>query len=89
MLSRIPSPNHNIMWRNIQGEVVLLDRHSGRYFGLNAVGCSVWVKLDGTRTVAEIIRLLLIEYNVKEDVLTRDVLELMDRMQTEGLVCFQ
>jgi hypothetical protein len=89
MLSRIPSPNQNIVWRNIQGEAVLLNRHNGRYFGLNAVGCSVWEKMDGVSTLAGIIQQLLSEYNVKEDVLARDVLELMDRMQTEGLLHFQ
>ena len=89
MLSRIPNQNQNIVWRNIQGEAVLLNRRDGRYFGLNAVGCSVWEKMDGVRTVAEIIQLLQDEYNVTEDVLTRDVLELIARMQTEGLLSFQ
>jgi hypothetical protein len=89
VLSKIASPNQDIVWRNLQGEAVLLNRQNGRYFGLNAVGCAVWEKMDGARTVAEIIQLLLSEYNVPEDVLTMDVLELMDRMHTEGLLHFQ
>lgn len=86
MLDKIVARNTDIIWRNIGGEAVLLNQTNGNYFGLNGVGCSTWEKIDGSRTVAEIVRLLITEYSVEEDILTRDVLELIDKLQGQGLL---
>lgn len=86
MINKTIIRNPDIVWRNIGEEAVLLNQKSGGYFGLNGVGCSVWEKIDDRRTAAEIIQLLMHEYNVEETVLTRDVLELLEKMLTQGLI---
>ncbi|MCK8602747.1 PqqD family protein [Desulfoferrobacter suflitae] len=86
MLEKIIRLNDNIIWRTIEGEAVLLNQATGDYYGLNSVGCSFWEKIDGSRTVAEIIQLLMREYDVPEAAVTRDVLELIAEMQRQGLL---
>ena len=76
-------PARDVAFREIDGEVVILDLDSGSYFGLNAVGSRAWVLLAQGRTLKDVHAQLLIEYDVTADALQRDLLEwaggLMDR----------
>jgi hypothetical protein len=48
-----PIPRHNailphadVIWREVDGEVVLLNVATGQYFGLDPVGSQVWILLQ-------------------------------------------
>ena len=48
-----PIPRHNailphpdVIWREVDGEIVLLNVATGQYFGLDAVGSQVWILLQ-------------------------------------------
>jgi hypothetical protein len=69
--------NQDVIWREVDGETVLLNPVTGRYFGLNKVACSFWNKVDGIATVDEIIEQMLDEYEVEREVLSRDIRELI------------
>ena len=84
----VPMKNRDIIWRNMQGEAVLLNPVDGSYFGLNSVGCSFWEKVDGQRTIEEIIDLLLMEYMVERDVLIHDIKEFVHSVEDKGLISF-
>lgn len=88
MLKQVPVKNPDVVWRDLEGEGVLLNPVDGKYFGLNAVGLSVWDKMEGGRTLDEIIALLLEEYEVERPVLEKDVVELAGRMAAGGLITF-
>jgi hypothetical protein len=47
---------------DVQEEVVLLGLKNGEYFGLNAVGASIWRLIQEPRTVGAIRDELLVEY---------------------------
>ena len=85
----IPQKNSDIIWRNIIGEAVLLNPLDGSYFGLNIVGCSFWEKVDGEKTIEEIIDLLLQEYKVERDVLVSDIEEFVKSLENKGLISFK
>ncbi len=89
MLQRIPVKNPEIVWRELEGEGVLLNPADGKYFGLNTVGLSMWEKVDGARTLEEIIMLLLDEYAVERPVLERDIVEWVSRMNAGNLLLFK
>jgi coenzyme PQQ synthesis protein D (PqqD) len=80
----LPAPD--VLSRTLDGEAVLLDLASGRYFGLNEVGTRVWELLGAGKSVAEIREALLGEFDVPADVLERDVSELLDALRARGLV---
>ena len=88
MLNRIPVKNPKVVWRDLEGEGVLLNPADGKYFGLNAVGLSMWEKVDGERTLEEIAALLLEEYAVERSVLERDIVEWAGQMTAGGLLSF-
>ena len=39
-------PHPDVIWREVDGEVVLLNVGTGQYFGLDAVGSEVWILLQ-------------------------------------------
>jgi hypothetical protein len=85
-MNRVLVKNEDIVWRNLEGEAVLLNPHTGKYFGMNSVGCSFWEKVDGKNTLTEIINYLLEEYEVTRSVLEKDLTELIDAMLKNNII---
>lgn len=74
----VVTKNQDVIWREVDGETVLLNPITGRYFGLNRVACTFWNKVDGKTTIDEIIDQMLDEYEVERQVLSQDIMELVD-----------
>jgi Coenzyme PQQ synthesis protein D (PqqD) len=66
--------------------LVLLNPQSGEYYTLDEVGSRVWQLLDGTRTVLEIVAVIIEEYEAAAEVIERDVLDLLKDLVDEQLV---
>ncbi|KFO67378.1 hypothetical protein ER57_11235 [Smithella sp. SCADC] len=82
----MPKKNPEIIAKNVRGEMVLLNPLSGKYYGLNKVGCAFWEKADGTRTLPEIVSLLLEDFNVERERLTKDIEDLIKSLTENKLV---
>ena len=76
----------DILSRILDGEAVLLDLASGTYFGLNPVGSRVWELISASKTVGEIRVVIQQEFDVTDDVLTRDLDELFITLEKRGLI---
>lgn len=74
-----------VVWRELDGEAVLLDLESEVYFGLDDVGTRIWSLLEADRPLGEVHRLLLAEYEVAAEELWRDLAELVERLLAAGL----
>ena len=70
----------------VEGEAVLLDIASGRYFALNPVGSRIWELCDGTRSAAEVVEAICGEFEVDEDVARADLGEIVDELRAEKLL---
>jgi len=79
-------PSEDVVWRNLQGESVLLDLKSGVYFGLDAVGTRIWTLLQDHSDLQVVLQELLREYEVSEETCARDLMELVSAMAEKGLV---
>ena len=87
-MERVPKRNPDIIWKNVRGETVLLNSVSGRYYGLNKVGCAFWEKVDGKRSLAEIAELLFEQFSVEKDRLFKDIEDLTKTLTENKLVTF-
>lgn len=67
-------------------ESVILNMKNSSYYGLNAVGASVWRLLQQRRSIAELRDAIVDEYDVELERCEQDVLELLDKLRSEGLV---
>ncbi|HEV2810942.1 MAG TPA: PqqD family protein [Acidimicrobiales bacterium] len=53
-------------WREVEGEVVALDRISSTYLAINAAGAALWPALVRGTDQNELVALLLAEFTVDE-----------------------
>ncbi|MBW8873572.1 MAG: PqqD family protein [Acidobacteria bacterium] len=75
-----------VLFRDLDGEAVLLATDSGRYFGLNEVGTRMWSLLRLHGDVEAVCRALLAEYEVPEARLREDLAQFVGTLAARGLV---
>ncbi len=75
-----------LMMADLDGEAVLLDAASGRYYGLNDVATRIWSLVVEPRTVAEVVAAIQREYDAPADRLARDVVWFVDDLVARQLV---
>lgn len=56
----------DIVWRDLAGEVVILNLKSGYYYGLNPMGTAIWHLLQTHHSLEKVLNALLEEYEVTE-----------------------
>lgn len=88
-MNRILIKNQQVIGRSMQGETIILDPMTGRYFGLNMVGCSFWDNIDGINTIDQITDILLEEYAVEKAQLQADLLSLTRDLADHNLITFK
>ena len=76
----------NTMWRNLDGEAVLLQLDAGTYFGLNEVGTEAQTLIEPGTTFGELRATLLQRFEVDETTLRTDLSELLNDMAARGLI---
>jgi hypothetical protein len=76
----------DVVFRELEGEAVILDLASGRYFGLNAVGTRIWTLLDAGTPIEEIIQAVAEEYDADAEQIDRDVKALIEALSSRGLI---
>lgn len=67
-------------------ESAILNVSTTIYYGLNSVGTRVWHLLQAPKSVAEIRDALVDEFEVEAGRCERDLLDLLEKMQAEGLI---
>lgn len=77
------------MFREIDGEAVLLELDSGRYYGLDEVGTRMWHALARHRRVEAAAEELLDEYEVAAERLRSDLLAFVEQLADQGLLIVQ
>jgi hypothetical protein len=60
-------------WREIDGEVVVLDVERSHYLNLNATGCVLWLMLAEGATEPQLVDKLRQEFDVDEPTARHDV----------------
>ncbi len=82
---RVFVPKH-VLVRQIEGESVLLNLQSERYFGLDEVGSRMWATLTTADSIQASYEALLGEYEVDAEQLRRNLEELIEKLIENGLV---
>lgn len=82
------SLSKDALFQEVNGELVILDLASEKYFGLNEVGTRIWLLLESGKSVAEAQEILLDEFDVEPRQLQSDVDDLLARLNDAGLIYF-
>lgn len=76
----------NILFREMQGEAVLLNADSGIYFGLDSAGTVTWNLMQKQKNFQGVLNGLLQEYEVDAETCREDLLKFASNLQKNGLV---
>jgi hypothetical protein len=78
--------NDDVLFQELQGEAVLLNLQTGVYLGLDKVGTRVWQLMGQNEVLSGVLKGMLQEYEVTEERCSQDLLDLVAKMQEQGLV---
>ena len=69
-----------VLFQELEGEMVLLDLKSGFYYGLDGVGARMWQLLSDSSDVETAVHALRAEYDVDEESLRTDLAMLISKL---------
>lgn len=78
-----------VMFRELDGEAVLLDLQSERYYGLNELGTRIWQLITDNGDLSFVYEKLLDEYEVEPQVLAQDMDRLLAQLAEFGLLSIE
>ena len=70
----------------VDGEMILMDLHSGKFFGLRGTALAIWQLIDGTRSEVEIKAALHDDYAVDAATCDREVDAFLASLGNAGLL---
>ena len=91
---KVYCPSGQVVTRNIADETILVPisgnlANMERIFTLNEVGAAIWRFMDGKRSVQEIQRELIQEFDVAESQLAGDMVEFIEQLRESDLIAEQ
>jgi hypothetical protein len=79
--------NRDVQGTNMDdGETVLLDLSTGRYYTLNRVGSLIWDQCTGSNTISDIHSILCDRFDVAPERALADLISLVNDLIQEGLL---
>ncbi|HEX4497347.1 MAG TPA: PqqD family protein [Thermoanaerobaculia bacterium] len=84
-VARITVPE-SVLFRDLDGEAVLLETVTGRYYGLNEAGTRMWSLLQLHGEIEAVCRALVTEYDAPEARLRDDLLLFVKTLAASGLL---
>lgn len=79
----------DVVFRELDGEAVLLNLQTGVYFGLNEMGTRIWDLIQQDGSLAKTADAIEVEYDVARETLEGDLLALIGELASKGLVHVQ
>lgn len=67
-------------------EAAILNMKNSVYYGLDPVGARIWSLLREPHKVCDVCDAIVEEYEVERERCERDVLDLLEKMRSEGLI---
>jgi coenzyme PQQ biosynthesis protein PqqD len=85
-LEAICVPSEDVVAREIEGEIIIVPLVAGladmedELFTLNETGQAIWKKLDGKKSLSDIVKELSSEYDAEAGEIEKDVLGLVEEL---------
>jgi hypothetical protein len=79
-------PSLDVQDTNMDGETVLLDLRTGRYYTLNRLGSVIWDHCTSHNTISDIHAVLCDRFDVAPERALDDLVTLVNQLIQEGLL---
>ena len=76
----------DVVFRELDGEAIILNLASGVYFGLDPVGTRMWQLIEQHGRLADVVTAMRDEYDAPNDTVERDLVALVSELMQKGLV---
>lgn len=76
----------DVLATTVEDEAVILELDSGTYYGFNETATFIWDRLEESRTVAELRKAILAEFDVDRERCEEDLRSTLAEMSEYGLV---
>jgi hypothetical protein len=83
---RIPE---DVIFRELNGEAVILNLDNGTYFGLNSVGMRIWQLCEQHASLREVWEAMQREFDAPGDALQSDLLAFVNQLCSKRLLTRQ
>ncbi len=86
------APSEDIVAREIEGELIIVPLVAGigdmedELYTLNETGRAIWDKLDGQRSLSDVVRDLSAEFEAPHEEIERDVKGLVEELMRRRMV---
>jgi hypothetical protein len=78
--------NERLVWREVDDQVIVLDKGTGHYLSINDSGALLWRQIAEGATRAELVARLRDDCELHEQAAARDVQAFISMMQEHGLL---
>ncbi len=79
----------DVVFRELQGEAVILNLASSTYFGLDAVGTRIWHLCEAHGALRAVWEAMQREFDAPGDRLQSDLLTFVDELAAKGLIAIK
>jgi hypothetical protein len=76
----------SLTWREIDGEIVVLDRRSWMYMGVNGSGALLWKQIIEGASRSQLVERLRDTYEIDAEVAQRDVEDFLEMLSSHNLL---
>lgn len=83
---RVPK---DVVFRELDGEAVILNLASGMYFGLDPIGTRVWQLVTEHESLRAVWQAMQREFDAPDHTLASDLITFIDELSAKGLVAVQ
>jgi len=88
-LDSLVSRTQEILASEMGAETVMLDVAKGAYFGMDAVGSTIWKMLESPIRISDLCAALRTQFDVPAEDCQRDVLEFLGQLREQDLLNVQ
>lgn len=81
-----PVRRSDLVWREIDGEVVIISPDNKAIHTLNNVGSRIWTLINGDSDVNTITAILCREFDSKEEDIKKDIYEYLNNLKQLNLL---
>lgn len=78
--------NPEIIFNQVDGDLVLLDIQRGKYFAINQVGCSIWNMISNPTNIDDLVTRLLLEYDVPAEICRKETATFLQQAGQLGFI---
>ena len=76
----------DVIFSDLEDEMIIMDMNSGKYFGLNETGAKIWSLFDKYGDLKEVVKALCEEYEISKEKCEKEVIRFLKRLQQKDLI---